>query len=318
MHAMLRPLLIIACLACVGPWTALAGAQEMRVSTGRGHTLAAVLETAAPSEARPTVLLISGAGAIDRNGYTLRTARGHNDAFRSIASRLVARGFAVVRYDKIGTGRSTGDYRTSATTATLAEDVAAIVAELRTRAEVDPDRISLLGHSEGGAIAGIVAADDPRIAGVVLLAAPAWTGRRIMSYQIRLAAERESRTVSYTSADLIEAYLVRDARTRLTTEAWYPFFLGYDPLPAMRRIRAPVLILQGERDEAVLYEQAYELAEALRAAGNAGVEMHLLPRLGHAFVAPGARGTRGDPPPIDEQVVQRIVEWVARTVSTPP
>jgi pimeloyl-ACP methyl ester carboxylesterase len=286
-------------------------AQELRIPTAGGHTIAAVIETAAPAARRPTVLLISGAGAHDRNGYTIRTPRGHNDAFRAISARLVARGLAVVRFDKIGTGHSTGDYRATATTATLAEDVATIVAALRERPEVDPDRVVLLGHSEGGAIAGIVAADDPRIAGVLLLAAPAWTGRRIMAYQFRLAAERESRTVSYTSADLIEAYLVRDARTRLTTEAWYPHFLAYDPLPPMRRIRAPVLILQGERDEAVLYEQSFELAEAIRAGGNPDVTLRLLPDVGHAFVARGVQGTRADPPPIGEEVLRLIEGWIA-------
>ncbi len=285
-------------------------AQELRVPTARGHTLAAVIETAAPAVRRPTVVLISGAGAHDRNGYTLRTARGHNDAFRTISARLVALGLTVVRYDKIGTGHSTGDYRATATTATLAEDVATLVAAIRERPEVDPDRVLLLGHSEGGAIAGIVAADDARIAGVVLLAAPAWTGRRIMSYQFRLAAERQSRTVSYTSADLIEAYLVRDARARLTTEAWYPHFLAYDPLPPMRRIRAPVLILQGERDEAVLYEQSFELAEAIRGGGNPDVTLHLLPEYGHAFVARGVQGVRADPPPVGEEVLRLIEGWI--------
>jgi len=64
----------------------------------------------------------------------------------------------------------------------------------------------------------MVAAADPRIAGVALLAAPAWTGQRIMEYQLRFAAEREVRTVSYTSADLVEAYLARDARSRAATK----------------------------------------------------------------------------------------------------
>ena len=295
------------CVAGGGGTGAVLGAQEFQVPTPRGPVLAAVLETARPDEARPTVVLISGAGAHDRNGYTLRNRRKHNDAFRTLSARLTALGFAVVRYDKIGTGRSTGDYTATATTATLAEDVAAIVAQLRRRPDVDPARITLLGHSEGGAIASRVAADDPGIHGVVLLAAPAWTGRRIMSYQFRLAAERQSRTVSYTSADLIEAHLAADASERLTSEAWYPFFLDHDPLPAVKRLTMPVLILQGERDEAVLFEQAYELAEAARESGNADVTLQLLPEMGHAFVA---QGTRGDPPPVSEHVWTLIEHWL--------
>lgn len=285
-------------------------AVELQVAAPLGHQIAAVLETDAPGEARPTIVLISGAGPTDRHGYTLRTTRGHNDAFRTMAQRLVAQGYAVVRFDKVGTGRSTGDYRATATTATLADDVTALVRVLRTRPEVDPNRVHLLGHSEGGAIAGLVAAEDPRIAGVVLLAAPAWNGRRIMSYQVRLAAERQSRTLSYTSADLLEARMAGDLRERLTTESWYPFFLDYDPLPPMRRLAMPVLILQGEQDEAVLFEQAYEIADALRTAGNSRVTMHLLPWSGHAFVDVRERAPRGHPRPISPEVLDHIERWL--------
>lgn len=274
-----------------------------------GHTVAGVLE--APSHAaapRPTVLLIAGAGPSDRDGYTLRTARGHNDAFRDLSAQLTARGFNVVRHDKVGTGRSGGEYRRTATTATLADDVASIVTWLRSHPEVDPDRISLVGHSEGGAIAARVAAADARVAGVVLLAAPAWNGRRIMNYQVRLAAERHHRSVSYTSADLIEARIARDLRDRLTTEAWYPFFLDYDPLPAMRSLTMPVLILQGERDEAVLYEQAYEIRDAVRSNGNAQVWLQLFPEYGHEFAS--RREGRGVLARIAPDVTALLGDWL--------
>lgn len=307
---MLLPFALVAALAAVPDSTVVA--HELRIRAPAGHELAGVLETGPGGGARPTVVLLSGAGAHDRNGYTIRTARGHNDAFRVLAHDLVARGFAVVRYDKVGTGGSGGDYRRQATTATLADDVRALVAAVRARREVDPARVFLLGHSEGGAIAALVAADDPDIAGVALLAAPAWNGRRILEYQFRFAAERQSRRVSYTSADLVEAYLVRDARTRLTTEAWYPFFLDHDPLPAMRRLTMPVLILQGDRDEAVLFEQAYEIDEAARRAGNRDVTLRILPGVTHAFAAPR---TREDPPPLSEDVRALLGAWLAARIA---
>lgn len=301
---MLPALLLAAALAADSS----AVAHEFRVPAPGGHLIAGVLEAPPGPGRRPTVVLLPGAGPSDRDGYTVRTARGHNDAMRVLARRLVAQGFAVARFDKVGTGRSTGDYRRTATTMTLADDARAVVAALRGRGEVDAARIFLVGHSEGGAIAGLVAAEDPAIAGIALLAAPAWNGRRILEYQLRLAAERQSRRISYTSADLIEAHLVRDARTRLTTEAWYPFFLDYDPLPAYRRVRAPVLLLQGDRDEAVLFEQAYEIDEALRTAGNADVTLRVLPEVTHAFAVPR---TRADPPPIGEEVLMILEDWLA-------
>lgn len=322
----MRRLLISASIGVglLGVFAATAAAQgrpksatELRVSAPLGHIIAGVLETDAPAEPRPTVVLIAGAGPADRDGYTLRTPRGHNHAFRTIADRLVARGYAVVRFDKIGTGRSTGDYRRTATTVTLAQDVEALVSALRARPEVDADRIILLGHSEGGAIAGLVAAADPRVAGVALLAAPAWSGRRIMSYQVRLAAERQRRSLSYTSADLIEARIAGDLRDRLESEAWYPFFLDFDPLPPMRRLTMPVLILQGERDEAVLFEQAYELRDAVLGSGNPRVSLVLLPGFGHAFTAPPARGARDLVTPISDEVLGHVEDWLASLDRTP-
>lgn len=284
--------------------------EEFTVPSPHGHTVAGVLEAPAhASGPRATVVLIAGAGPSDRDGYTLRTSRGHNGAFRDLSAELTARGFNVVRHDKVGTGRSSGEYRRTATTATLADDVAAIVAWLRRHPEVDPERISLVGHSEGGAIAARVAAADARVAGVALLAAPAWSGRRIMGYQVRLAAERHHRSVSYTSADLIEARLARDLQDRAETEAWYPFFLDYDPLPAMRALRMPVLILQGERDEAVLFEQAYEIRDAVQSNGNAQVALQLYPAYGHEFTS--RRDGRGALPRIAADVTQRIGDWLA-------
>lgn len=288
--------------------------RELRVVTPAGHAIAATLEGAADDRPRATVVLIAGAGPLDRDGYTLRTARGHNQAFRTLSSRLRDAGLAVVRFDKVGTGRSTGDYRTSATTASIAADVAALVRDLREQPGVDPDRIMLLGHSEGGAVAGIVAADDPRIAGVALLAAPAWNGRRIMDYQFRFAALRQHRRISYTSAELLEARLIGDATARLSSESWYPHFLAYDPLPPFRRLRMPVLVVQGERDEVVLAVQADELAAAVRQGGNDDVSLFVLPDHGHAFTAPR---DRRDPAPIDDEVVALLERWIARVIGAP-
>lgn len=292
----------------VGPADPPVRATEFEATSPLGHRIAGVVEAPDGAAARPAVVLITGAGAHDRDGYTLRTSRGHNDAFRDLSRRLVALGFAVVRFDEMGTGRSTGDYAATATTATLARDVAAVVKAVRAMAPVDAERVFLIGHSEGGAIAALVAANDARIAGVALLAAPAWTGRRIMEYQLRLAAERHVRSVSFTSADIAEAYLARDAREREASDPWYRFFLDFDPLPAVRRITAPVLVVQGEEDEVVTARQATELATALRKAGNAHVRLHVLSGYAHSFTE--LRAGAVDPAPLAAEIVSLLEDWL--------
>ncbi len=293
----------------IGPAEPAPRAIEFEAPSPLGHVIAGVVETPAGTTGLPAVVLISGAGPHDRDGYTLRTDHGHNDAFRDLARRFTRLGFAVVRFDEVGTGRSTGDYLASATTTSLATDVAAVVDAVRGMPAVDPERVILLGHSEGGAIASIVAADDERIAGVALLAAPAWTGRRIMAYQLRLAAERRVATVSFTSADIAEAFLVRDAREREATDPWYRHFLDLDPLDAVRFVRAPALVLQGELDDVVTAEQAAEVAAALVIGGNRNVRYQVLPGYGHSFAEPGMPiGARAAP--LADEVIALLEDWL--------
>lgn len=284
-------------------------AVEFRVPSPLGHELAAVLETRDPAQRLPTVVLVSGAGPHDRNGYTIATSRGTNEAFRVLSGRLTARGFAVVRFDEMGTGSSSGDYRQHATTATLAADVSAIVVELRRRPAVDGARIVLVGFSEGGAIAGIVGAADSLLGGIVLLSSPAWTGQRIMRYQDSIAL---------ADAYITDAAVRARVRVRLdsvdferrSTESWYPFFLRYDPLPAYQRLRVPVLIIHGAQDQRVSVDQAGEIDEHIRTAGNAQVELHTFPGLGHALTELEWSAT---PDSLSGRVTSTLERWLIRT-----
>lgn len=131
----------------------------------------------------PAVLLITGSGSQDRD----ETLFGHKSFF-VIADHLTRSGIAVLRVDDRGVGKTSGD-PASATVEDHVTDVEAGVAFLKTRAEIDPTRIGLIGHSEGGVIAPVVAAKSSDVAFVVSLAGPAVSGAELNPMQVRALLE---------------------------------------------------------------------------------------------------------------------------------
>jgi len=125
----------------------------------------------------PAVILITGSGAQDRNEEIL----GHKP-FLVLADYLTRQGFAVLRYDDRGTEKSTGNYVT-ATTQDFATDAEAVFAYLKTRKEINPKKIGLAGHSEGGVVSPIVAVNNPDVAFIVMLAGTAIPGDELMMLQ---------------------------------------------------------------------------------------------------------------------------------------
>jgi pimeloyl-ACP methyl ester carboxylesterase len=127
----------------------------------------------------PAVLLITGSGQEDRD----ETVFGHKP-FAVIADFLTRRGFAVLRVDDRQKGKSTGDL-SKATTLDFSKDVGTSLGELQKRKEVDQNKIGLIGHSEGGLIAAMVAAENPKIRFIILLAGPGLKGADLLSLQTK-------------------------------------------------------------------------------------------------------------------------------------
>lgn len=146
-------------------------------------TLAATLTVPEGHGPFPAVVLINGSGPHDRDVSIL----GHKH-FTVLADHLTRNGTVVLRYDERGVGKSTGNYAL-ATSVDLAADAAAGVELLKTIATVDAKKIGILGHSEGGSIAPMVASQRTDIAWLVLLAGPAVPGKEILLDQIRLIAQ---------------------------------------------------------------------------------------------------------------------------------
>jgi hypothetical protein len=180
--------------------------------TNRGATLAGTLTLPQGEGPHPAVVLISGSGPQNRDEEVLGFK-----IFRAIADHLTRQGITVLRYDDRGVGGSSAG-TTSDTSETFAGDVAAAVQYLKGRPEVNPKEIGLLGHSEGGIIAPMVAVSSPDVAYVILMSGPGVPGSRIIVEQARLISEASGTS----TADLKEqaALQKRSIDAALTGQGW--------------------------------------------------------------------------------------------------
>jgi len=257
-------------------------AQDVRVSGPGGIVLGGTLTM--PTNARgpvPAVVTITGSGQQDRD--ELIPIAGGIRLFRQVADTLSRRGIAVLRLDDRGLGASGGDPRT-ATSADFADDIRAALAYLRTRRDIDGTRLGLVGHSEGGAIAPMIAATDPKLKAMVVMAGPGEPGIEISMAQNKYILERDT-TLTPAKRDSV----LRAARASLDpakqTIPWVKFWMSYDPAPTARRVTAATLILQGATDRQVPVDQAEKLAALIRAGGNRDVTVRVIPATNHLFIA---------------------------------
>ncbi|RQO30318.1 alpha/beta hydrolase [Taibaiella sp. KBW10] len=148
-----------------------------------GIQLAGTLSLPEQKGTYPVVVLVSGSGPQNRDEELL----GHKP-FLVLADFLTRNGFAVLRYDDRGTAASTGNFA-KATTRDFADDALAAVAYLRTRKEINKKKIGIIGHSEGGVIAPMMAVQSKDIAFIVTLAGPGVPGASLLlQQQLAIAA----------------------------------------------------------------------------------------------------------------------------------
>lgn len=260
----------------------------------------------------PVVILISGSGPQNRDGELL----GHKP-FLVLADYLTKKGIAVLRFDDRGTGKSTGEFKT-ATTLDFAKDVQAGADYLKTRKEIDKNKIGLIGHSEGGIIAPIAAANSKEADFIVLLAGTGIRGDQLMLLQ-KEKIERQmgvpeneiekgqgifkgaydTIVKSSASHDILKgkvnSYLTLKLGTAMTdvqikglsssiTSPWMVCFLKLDPAIALEKVKCPVLALNGDKDLQVPADVNLEaIQKALTKGGNKNVTIKKLPNLNHLF-----------------------------------
>lgn len=290
-----------------------------------------------------TVVFATGSGGQDRD----ETMYGHKP-FAVIANELTHNGFATLRCDDRGIGQSTGAFET-ATTLDFASDVNAQVNALLSRHDTRPDAIYLLGHSEGALVSVIAASQTPRVAGLVLLGAPATNLRQMLLVQHRMIGETEGQgstsldqtqhileqvfdavaeTGSPSEAEArIRAILTPEARAILKLAApdadlfiqqmatpWMRTFLRLDTKALLAKVRVPVLAVAGSLDRQV--EPASNL-EALRSGltGSADVSVRKLEGLNH-FLQKATTGAPAEYASIRETInpaaLDIITQWLKR------
>lgn len=247
-------------------------ATDVSITAPQGHVLAGTLTMPHGRGPFAAAVLITGLSANNRN---------EGDPpwmpLRDMADALTRAGIAVLRVDDRGVERSTGD-RASSTTFDEAEDVKTELAWLGRQRGIDPKRIALVGYSEGGLIAPMVAAGDPHVAAIVTLAGPGVSGPEVARYQIEAAVVRDS---SIAHGDR-EAEIQKQLADTLTARE--RSYLGIDPLSYARRVRCPALIMQGGTDLHVPLRSAERLAWAMRAAGNHDVTVRIFPGVSHSLL----------------------------------
>ena len=169
--------------------------EEVKIKSG-DITLAGTLSLPDAKGSYPAIVLITGSGAQNRDEEIFGFK-----PFRLIADYLTRSGIAVLRCDDRGVGGSTGSME-KATGEDFAKDAEAQVKYLLTRGDIDGKKTGLLGHSEGGIIAPMVAARSKEIAFIVLMAGPAVPGDKIISKQIELLMRAAGATETEIKTEL--------------------------------------------------------------------------------------------------------------------
>jgi pimeloyl-ACP methyl ester carboxylesterase len=275
----------------------------------------------------PAVVLVGGSGPTDRDGLVFGIP-----ILGEIAGALADAGFLVVRYDKRGIGQS-GGRAESASLADYADDVRAAIKALADRKDVDPKRIAVVGHSEGGLVSLMAAAKDKRIAAVVLVATPGMNGSDIVlaqqqrlldrmklsaeDRQAKVDAQKQINQAVITGKDLDK---LPPAVRRTVDNAEFQSILVSDPSKLIKDVRQPLLIVQGELDAQVDPRNAELLESLARKRKNAAaVDVAKVPGVNHLLV-PAKTGDVDEYGALTDKhvaapITQAVATWLQKTLS---
>ena len=287
----------------------------MEIKSSPGVTLAATLSVPTNAPNCPAVVLVSGSGPQDRDETLLG-----KKPFAVLTEELLRRGIATLRYDDRGVAESTGDFD-SATTFDFADDAAAAVRALRDVDGIGP--IGIVGHSEGGLIAPIVATREDDVDFIILLGGPTVPGHEVLARQqvdllkasglsdehVRRIAEQSKVLFDAIRSDAADE-IIRKAAANLVlvqvglqpadevpapmetmvdellkqlTSPWMKTFLAYDPGETLQAVDVPMLLVFGELDLQVSAEQNLAGLATLFPDEDDRPTSLVLPKMNHLF-----------------------------------
>jgi uncharacterized protein len=274
----------------------------------------------------PVIVMLSGSGPSDQDETV-----ADDKPFLDIANGLAVNGIATLRYDKRAYDYpSSIDLSTYTPTEEYVPDALAAIHLLEGRSDIDPSRIFVLGHSEGGTMAPKVVQADPHLAGLILLAAAnqpfGATVERQISYLASLPgpigqqAEKEVPEAEQAAQQIDNPKLSLANRATWPTSplagglgaAYWLDLRNADPVARARALSQPILILQGGRDYQVTVAQDLAAWE-MGLAGRPDVTIHVYPKADHLFIdgtGPPSPADYEHPGHVDPQVITDIATWV--------
>jgi pimeloyl-ACP methyl ester carboxylesterase len=292
--------------------------EEVLISNTKSKVqLAGTLTLPSNGKVSKIVILITGGGPQNRNYEWL-----NHRPFLVLSDWLTRKGVAVLRYDDRGVGKSTGIFST-ATTFDFADDVEAAITYIRSRHDLENLSIGLIGHSEGGLIAPMVASHDENVKFIVLLAGPGIPGDEITlqqsAHRSHLAGAsdadinktkafnrkvfdlimRSSSLSSRQLKDQVDTLLYRTTLGHHVDNAkfvtvkkqyesfvtpWVRTYLKLNPADYLVKVKCPVLALNGTKDVQVISEANLAgIAKALDQGGNKQYKVVPLEGINHAL-----------------------------------
>lgn len=291
----------------------------------------------------PAVILISGSGPQDRDEKLME-----HQPFLVLADHLSRNGIAVLRYDDRGTAKSEGNFG-GATSYDFSTDAEAALEFLRTRTDINISKIGLVGHSEGGMIAPMVASRNKNVNFIVLLAGPGITPDKLMLKQLedyaRGANAPEAEIEKMLNVNRTVFTAMRESNDNVSVESklknelkeqnfangnqdainnfissrlspWFAYFIRFNPSEYLEKVECPVLALNGDLDKQVNAEMNLEgIRQSLTKGGNKDFTIKSLEGLNHLFQE-AKTGLESEYIQIEQtmspKVLEAVSEWIGK------